>query len=134
MPKNQCYTYFRIVGQFDPAAVTALLGIRPAAAHRAGDIRRDGKPYPSAGWESARCDDYDSDISRQMEQAIAPFQNKRAALAALRETGDVSFYLEVVPTLYAGEVAPCLAPSLAVMDFCHETRTELDIDLYLPEK
>jgi hypothetical protein len=39
--------------------------------------------------------------------------------------------LEIVPTVYAGDITPCLAPSLDVMDFCHATRTELDIDLYV---
>ena len=134
MPKNECYVYFRIVGQFDPDTATSLLGIQPAAVHHAGDVRRDGTPYSFSAWESKRYAGYDHDISRQMEAVIAPFQDKRVALNTLRQENSVTFYLEVVPTLYAGEVAPCLAPSLAVMDFCHETRTELDIDLYLPKK
>ena len=38
--------------------------------------------------------------------------------------------LEIVPTVYADNASPCLAPSLQVIDFCYATRTEIDIDLY----
>lgn len=31
----------------------------------------------------------------------------------------------------AGNTAPCLAPSMKVIDFCHSTKTEIDIDLYV---
>lgn len=30
-----------------------------------------------------------------------------------------------------GDINPCLAPPLDVIDFCHATRTEIDIDLYI---
>ena len=46
-------------------------------------------------------------------------------------SNDVSFVLEIVPTFYVGDINPCLAPSLDVIDFCHATRTEIDIDMYV---
>ncbi|MFK8297211.1 hypothetical protein ACI76O_02330 [Capnocytophaga cynodegmi] len=47
---------------------------------------------------------------------------------------DVDFYLTIVPTIYVEEITPCLAPSMAIIDFCHQTRTEIDIDMYLINK
>ena len=49
----------------------------------------------------------------------------------LIEKYDVEYYLEVVPEIYSYNSHPCLAPSLDVIDFCHETRTNIDIDLYI---
>ena len=50
-------------------------------------------------------------------------------LNQIRQKYDVSFVLEIVPTIYANDINPCLAPSLDVIDFCHETRTQIDIDM-----
>lgn len=48
---------------------------------------------------------------------------------ALREQFELEFFLEIIPTVYAEETAPCLAPPMDVIDFCHATRTKIDIDL-----
>ncbi len=58
-------------------------------------------------------------------------QDKIPILNQIRMNHDVSFVLEIVPTIYAGDINPCLAPSLDVIDFCHATRTEIDIDMYV---
>ena len=58
------------------------------------------------------------------------FEKKIEQLREIRRTCGVSMYLEVVPTVAPDEPTPCLAPSLAVMQFCCDTGTELDIDLY----
>ncbi|MBQ6239601.1 MAG: hypothetical protein IJK56_04460 [Firmicutes bacterium] len=44
---------------------------------------------------------------------------------------DISARLGIVPEIYVDDINPCLAPSLDVIDFCHATRTEIDIDLYI---
>ncbi len=41
------------------------------------------------------------------------------------------FVLEIVPMIYAGDINPCLNPTLDIIDFCHATRTEIDIDMYI---
>ena len=48
-----------------------------------------------------------------------------------REENDVDFFLEIVPSIYVDDINPCLAPPLDVIDFCHATRTQIDIDMYL---
>ena len=67
----------------------------------------------------------------QMHTTIDPLLDKVGLLNRIREKFGVSFTLEIVPTVYVDNTTPCLAPSLTVIDFCHATRTEMDIDLYL---
>ena len=52
-------------------------------------------------------------------------------LNQIREENDVEFFLEIVPSIYVDDINPCLAPPLDVIDFCHATRTQIDIDMYL---
>ena len=68
-----------------------------------------------------------------MRKTIAPLQDKISLLNEIRGKNEVYFYLVIVPTIYAGDINPCLAPPLDVIDFCHATRTEIDIDMYIYE-
>lgn len=129
--KNNCYTYFRIVGNFDPDYVSELLNLKPEKAHKIGDVRRNGTKYDFATWEFGKCNEYDAHVSNQMQKTILPLLNKVDLLNQIRNQNDVKFYLEIVPHIYAGEINPCLSPSIEVIDFCHNTRTEIDIDMYL---
>lgn len=129
--KNSCYTYFKIVGNFDPDEVSNALGLEPERAWRIGDLRRNGTAYDFANWEIGRCDEYDAEVEKQMRKTLSLLWNKTAELNRIREENDVRFFLEIVPSVYVDDVAPCLAPPLDVIDFCYATRTEIDIDMYL---
>ena len=129
MKQTRCYTYFRITGEFDPDAVTEMLGLQPEKSWKIGDKRSNGTVYNFATWNFGYCEDYDSIVDEQMRKTIAPLLPKIAVLKEIREKCDVNFYLEIVPTLVTDEEMPCLAPSLDVMQFCCDTQTELDIDL-----
>ena len=129
--KNSCYTYFKIVGEFDPAEITKRLRIEPSESWRKDDVRNDGKPYGFALWECGRCDEYDVYTENQMRKTIAVLKDKTDELNRIRQEVDVEFWLVVVPELYVDEINPCLAPPLDVMDFCSATRTKIDMDLYL---
>ena len=129
MKQTRCYTYFRITGDFDPDAVTEMLGLQPEKSWKIGDKRSNGTVYNFATWNFGYCEDYDSIVDEQMRKTIAPLLPKIAVLKEIREKCDVIFYLEIVPTLVTDEEMPCLAPSLDVMQFCCDTQTELDIDL-----
>lgn len=131
--RSQCKVYFVITGDFDPAAVTEALKISPYKFHTKDALRRDGRPYGFAMWQCAPAATYAPETARQMEEAILPLRDKIDALNALRESGDVAFSLRVVPELTVDGVHPALAPSDKVIAFCHETKTALDIDLYLYE-
>ena len=131
MKQNECYTYFCITGNFYPDMVTELLGLQPDEAWERGSRRRDGSCREFAMWKFGRCDRYDVLTENQMHETIAPLLDKTEQLNAIRLAFAVDFSLVIVPSVYAGSIAPCLAPSLQVMDFCHETRTKLDMDLYV---
>ncbi len=129
--RNSCYTYFTIVGDFDPDTVSDALNLKPAKAWKIGDLRPGGTAYDFARWSTPRCDEYDADVANQMRKTIAPLLYKIDTLNDIRRKNNVNFYLEIVPHVYAGGISPCLSPSLDVIDFCHATRTEIDIDLYI---
>ena len=115
--RNSCYTYFAIVGNFNPDDVTALLNLTPEKSWKIGDLRRNGTKYDFAHWEIGRCTEYDVEVKNQMRKTISVLQDKIPLLNQIREKYDVSFYLEIVPSIYADDVSPCLAPSLDVIDF-----------------
>lgn len=129
--RNHCYTYFTIVGDFDPDSVSELLEMSPGEAWKIGDLRSNGTAYDFARWSTPKCDEYDAVVANQMRKTIAPLLNKTEALSNIRLKNNVKFYLEIVPHVYAGGINPCLSPSPDIIDFCHATRTEIDIDLYV---
>ncbi len=128
--RNSCYTYFRIVGNFDPDEISAILQLTPEKQWKIGDHRGDGSRFDFASWEIGRCTEYDFETANQMRKTIAPLTDKIDHLKKIHSAYDVKFWLEIVPSVYADEKSPCFAPSMDIIDFCHETRTEIDIDLY----
>ena len=129
--RNNCCTYFKIVGNFNPDKVSELLSLTPEKSWKIGDLRRDGTKYDFSLWEIGRCTEFDVEVNNQLRKTIAALQDKIPLLNQIRQEFDVSFVLEIVPTIYVNDVTPCLAPSLDIIDFCHATRTQIDIDLYL---
>ena len=129
--RNSCYTYFKIVGNFNPDDVSELLNLTPEKTQKIGDLRRNGTKHDFALWEIGRCTEYDIEVENQMRNTIAVLQGKIPLLNQIRHEYDVFFILVIVPTIYANDITPCLAPSLDVIDFCHATRTEIDIDMYV---
>ena len=129
---NRCVTFFTISGSyFEPSEITNILGIKPDKSWRSDDLRADGKPYDFSYWECGRCDEYDVYTEEQMEKTISILLDKIDLLKKIYDNYDVGFTLEVIPEVRVDEITPCLAPSMKVIDFCHETRTRIDIDLYV---
>lgn len=131
MTQTKCYTYYRISGKLDPNEISARLGLLPFRSWKIGDRRKDGSIYDFASWEYGRCDEYDVDVANQMRKTIAGLLDKVDVLNQIRNEYQVVLVLEIVPTICAEETTPCLSPSLDVIDFCHATRTEIDIDYYV---
>lgn len=128
---TECYTYFKIVGDFDPDTATELLGIAPEKLWRKGDKRKNGTDYDFACWITGTCREYDIEVSNQMLKTLDPLLDKTDVLNEIKGRYNVDFVLEVVPTVRFGESTPCLAPSLEIMRFCCATETSVDIDLYV---
>lgn len=128
---TKCYTYFKIVGDFDPDTISEILGIPAEKSWKIGDRRKDGSKYPFAMWRFGTCDEYAFETDKQMMKTIAPLLLKTSELKEIKRRFDVDFTLEVVPTVRWDESTPTLSPSLEVMRFCCETETAIDIDLYV---
>jgi len=129
--ENRCYTYFKITGNFDPADITATLSLSPSKQWNIGDSRKGGTKYDFALWEYGRCNNYDVFVENQMMRTIEKLVPKIKELKAIKRNYDVTFTLEIVPTIYVGKQNPCLAPSRPVIEFCYHTKTDIDIDLYI---
>ena len=129
--RNSCYTYFRIVGNFNPDDISALLNLTPEESWKIGDLRRNGTKYEFANWMIGKCAEYDVYVENQMRKTISILLDKIATLNQIREENDVEFFLEIVPFICVDDINPCLAPPLDVIDFCHATSTQIDIDMYL---
>ena len=128
---NECYTYFRIAGEFDPDEITARLGLKPFKSHRVGDLRGDGTPFDFAVWHFGLIEEYDPYTDNQMRKTIAPLLDKTAELRAIKEEYDAFLFLEVVPTIYGGEPTPAIGVDEDLLRFCYEAGAAIDIDLYL---
>lgn len=128
---TNCYTYFKIVGDFDPDTISELLGIAPEKFWRIGDKRKNGTVYDFACWITGTCREFDIETDCQMMKTIGGLLDKTDVLNEIKRLYDVDFVLEVVPTVRFDESTPCLAPSLEVMRFCCATETAIDIDLYV---
>ena len=132
--RNRCCTYFKITGDFNPDEVTAVLGLQPDECWKRGELMHKGHAsmrYAFSAWHFGRCDAYDPYVETQMRRTIAPLLDKIDLLNRIRAENDVEFCLVIVPSIYAGDINPCLAPPLDVIDFCHATRTQIDIDMYV---
>lgn len=128
---NACMTYFSIRGKFNPDEITAYLRVAPEQVRRIGEPLPNGKKRDIAYWRFGTVVGTDCDINKQMLETIKALLPKEDLLRKIKLTYDAALTLEVVPIVRYDEPTPCLAPSLAVMRFCLETGTELDIDLYV---
>ncbi len=130
--KNGCYTYFAIKGDFKPDDITEILQINPSKSWKIGHKRSVGNSYYDfAVWEYGRCNDYDVITENQILNTIADLKSKIPLLKDIKRKFDVSFVLEVVPELHVNETTPTLGPNREIIEFCYETQTDFDIDLYL---
>ena len=69
--RNNCYTYFKIVGDFCPNKISEMLGLQPEMAWKKGDVRNNGTKYDFSLWEIGRCDDYNVEVDKQMRKTIS---------------------------------------------------------------
>lgn len=129
--RNSCYTYFAIKGDFNPDDITRLLELTPTNKWHIGDLRRNGTAYDFAQWEFGHCDKYDVITENQMMCTIKHLVPKIDLLKGIKKAYNISFVLDIVPSIYPGELTPCLAPNRAVIEFCYLTETNIDIDLYV---
>ena len=111
--------------------ITEIIGLKPLRCWHKGDPRKNGTLYDFALWEYGRCDEYDVYVENQMMKTIQDLVPKIDILCNIKERYVVDFTLEIVPSIYVGDINPCLAPNRGVIEFCYKTKTNIDIDLYV---
>ena len=129
---NTCNTYFSINGEFEPDDITKLLGLQPFESHRKGENRARGNGvYFCSIWNFGKCSGYSVNVNEQIRKTISPLLDKIDALKYIKDNFAVRLYISVVIEMYHDGTAPILGLDLDIIDFCHETRTEPDFDLYV---
>ena len=130
--ETSCYTYFAIKGDFSPDEVTNILKLKPTKKWAIGDLSANGSSrYDFALWEYGRCDEYEIDVEKQCLKTICDLKSKTAELKAIKETFDVAFVLEIVPSVIVNETHPALCFNRDIIEFCYLTETYIDIDMYV---
>jgi len=130
MEKTSCYSYFAIKGNFIPAEVTNLLGLQPTKSWAIGDPRTWGGVHDFACWEYGRTHMEYPGMEMQCYNVVKDLIGKEDALISLKDQSDVSFVLEIVPSIRAGK-PPAIDFGADVIKFCHLTATDIDIDMYI---
>ena len=151
--ETYCYTYFGIcsngelgpfglvstdAGAFDPDHITKLLGIKPFRSFKKGDWRKNistDAPQAKFGFSrwcacESRADRYD--VNKQCLETIQDLKEKIPELLKIKDLYDVDFTLMVVAYIYRAET-PILSFDKEIIEFCHLTGTEIDVDTYVYE-
>lgn len=81
-------------------------------------------------------EEYQVYISDMVRDVIVPFVGKEKYLLHLQKKYDLSYTLEIVPTidLTSQEVRPCLSLDPDIIAFLYLTNTQFDLDYYILEK
>ena len=114
---------------FDPDEITALLGLQPFRAHRAGEARPGGRGrYPFSAWYS--CRQAEPAVSRldQCGRIAAALRPHIPALRAIRERYNVTFSIEIDPQ--SPDEGGVIGMTHDVIEFCYLTGTEIVVDLF----
>jgi len=119
--KTKCYTYFSLSGKFEPKEITALIGLEPY---------HEKKGESESEWRYGYNDRYEPIIADMFARTIKDLIPKVSIISDIVSVFHAKAYLVAVVEIYTDEVTPALAPSLEVMKFCVDSRTEVDIDLY----
>ncbi len=131
--KHTCYTYFFISGIFDPEEITNRLGLEPMDKWQMDKVDENGNSYLESFWQFGLCENYDTNVYNMMNETIKPLRGKEKELKAIKEEFKVKMFLEVVCSINTEELLPCFSPTLDIIDFCHQSRVEIDYDLYIDE-
>jgi hypothetical protein len=129
------YVYFALKGDaFDPAEVTARLGVVPAQTWQKGEPTGCGnRQWQYSGWKLSTAKGADPlDIDRLVAEIVDQLQDRTAAIVAVKEQFGLESVLEIVLYVDVNEETstPALGHDLRTVDFLYHTRTVTDVDIY----
>ena len=133
MPQSETYVYFALKGDdFDPAAITARLGITPTDCWRKGAPGRGRRPRTFSNWEWATAKGTEPVfVERLVETVVARFEAVVGPIVQLKEELNLHSVLEIVLEVDMNEQVstPALGHQLRTLAFLHATQTCTDVDI-----
>ena len=149
MNKTTCYSEFTIQSNgkmtkngfkanrnsdFNPDEITKLLKITPyhTTVMNAPRINGVGN-YPFSTWKGCKKEEHTLGAEKQVQKIVEELKDKIPLLQQIKKLYDVRFYITIVPSIY-NEEAPIIQFGKEIIDFCHKTRTEIGIHLYVFDK
>ena len=133
MSKCDSYVYFALLGDFNPAEVTARLGVQPTRTWE-----KDGKSKVKAhrqsafwAWETARGKEIIF-VEDLVEEVVAKLESKAQIIVELKQQLQAESTLQVVLYIDMNEEksTPALGHELRTINFLHATQTSTDVDIY----
>ncbi len=120
-------------GGFDPDEITNRLGIQPVHTKKLGEPLAPGCGSSTfSEWAACQQIAPAMDAGSQCASIVQTLAPHISTLREIKNEYNVRYYLMVVPHVYS-EVAPALDFDSDVIRFCHETETEISVDLYVYE-
>lgn len=107
--KTSCYPYIIITGDFEPNHITRYLNLQPFEQWRIDDEKKNGRKFDFAAWKFGLCDEYDVFVENQMHSILKELMSRKEKLRRLNAEFDLSFLLEIVPSIYIDEIHPCIS-------------------------
>ena len=134
MSQSETYVYFALAGdEFDPAEITARLGITPTDCWRKGDPGLRGRPrhFSSWKWSTAKGTEPGC-VERLVDAVVMRFEAVVGPIVQLKEELTLHSVLEIVlgVDMNQEEPTPALGHELRTLAFLHSTQTRTDVDIY----
>lgn len=129
---------FRALGDdFDPAILTAGLGIEPTRQWRHGELiperpglqRKGVRTYVGSSWIWGTESQETWDVAEPLSQVLHVLQGKEDALAGLAAAHGLEYRFEIVVRLVGGRT-PAFQLDREALSFAHRVAATFDIDLY----
>ncbi len=134
MNTSSSYVYFALKGEgFEPADITASLGIEPTTVWKKGDKGLFTSFREYTCWELAteRGKEFNL-IDNLVNEIVAKLENKVETILELKRQFSLNSVLEIVLFVDVNEEqsTPALGHDLRTIDFLYRTQTYTDIDIY----
>ena len=132
--KHLCRTYFKIIGNFQAQVILEQLNLPPCKVINKGD------PLPNKKRASnfdaiiiGVNDQYSVDINEMIRVTIKELIHKINLLSELKAKYNLTYYLEIVPTIASDskDPTPILSLDDDIIEFLFLTKAKHDLDYYI---
>ena len=133
MIADKSYAYFALMGDdFDPAAITKVLGIEPTDSWRKGDPGKHIQRLKYTGWELRSSRDEPLDMNSLIKEVIDQLKGKEQQINQLKIRYGLTSVIRLVMYIDTHEESstPFLGHEKEEISFLYETKTGTDVDIY----